>query len=89
MSRLIYWIEVIERKEGTIDDVNVINEYPFPEVELIRSSIVSLQGLITLMGHIPDRITRECNETRLHFIMNRWHVGKFVRVVTRDWKYAT
>jgi len=89
MSRLIYWVEVIEREIGTIEGTTVINKYPFPEVELIRSPIVSLQGLITLMGQISDPITRECNETRLHFIMNRWHVGKFIRVVTRDWKYLT
>ena len=86
--RSILWVEVIEREIGTDYGVSVTHRYPFPEIGGKFIYIPTIQELKGIISNVSDSITRECNENRLHFILNRWHVNKFVRVVYDNWKYT-
>lgn len=79
--RSIPWVEIIEQEDNV-----VINRYPFPDVEDAIDNI-TLDKLIEAIDNIKHHITKQCNENRLHFILNRWHTNKYVRVVYADWKY--
>ena len=97
--RTIPWLDVIERDPEFDNAPNVIQSYPFPDVDmqyyhkLIGSDYTRLKGnmplntLRYLIDNITDEILKECYHTRLYFILNRWHPKNFVKVTLKDWKY--
>ena len=82
----IYWIEVIRRKTNTINDIEVLESYPFPDVpfEPFGFDLLKFKEQIDL---IEDPITRLANSTRFDFIINMWHPNQFIRVTRNKWKY--
>jgi hypothetical protein len=85
---LIPWIEVIERDVNTYHYYNVINSYPFPDVDISEHTELSVAHLLNLIEEMKDEITKECYKTRIHFILNRWHPKNFVFVEFKEWKYG-
>jgi len=99
--RLIPWVDVIERDPTTDDGHIIINSYPFPDVDMkyfydmyIGSDCAKIGKSMPLFVLRDlfiglDDITKDCYQTRLHFILNRWHPRNFVEVNFRNWRYKT
>lgn len=86
-KRIIYWIEVIEREPTTLDGVNVIQSYPFPDV-LIEPFGFDLLKFEEQINLIEDDHLRMATSYRFHFIRNVWHPNHFFRLVLKNWKYG-
>ena len=82
--RLIPWVDVLVRDVETDNGTKVIQSYPFPGINITNRTLSELREAFAKM---KDPIMRECYETRLHFIMNRWHPDNFLQVKIKDWKY--
>jgi hypothetical protein len=80
----IPWVEVLVRDSNTDNESKVIQSYPFPGINITNRTLIELKEAFTKM---KDPIMRECYETRLHFIMNRWHPTNFLTVSIKEWKY--
>ncbi len=87
-KRIIYWIDVIERLEGSLDDIKIIQSYPFPDVQIepFGFDLLKFEEQIKL---IENDSLREATLNRFHFIKNVWHPKNFIRVVLKNWKYLT
>lgn len=81
---LIPWVDVLERDIETDNESKVILSYPFPGIYITNRTIAELKEALT---KISDPITKECYETRLYFIMNRWHPKNFINISIKEWKY--
>lgn len=82
----IYWVEVLERESGTLDTKQVIEEYPFPDVEFEPFGF-NLDLFEQQILKIEDRLTRLATHRRFRFIIDIWHPKNFFRVVIKPWKY--
>lgn len=88
MKRIL-WVDVVERDPETDNEEVITNSYPFPDLDSSTITFCcSLQELKDLIEDMPDEIMRECNKTRLHFIMRRWHPKNFLNVEMKEWKYS-
>lgn len=83
----IYWVEVIERRAGTLDGHLVVQAYPFPDVpfEPFGFDLLLFEQQIE---KIEDPILRLCTQTRYHNIINLWHPRQFFKITRKEWKYA-
>ena len=86
-TRNIYWIDVIERAENSLEDIKVIMSYPFPDVPIEPFGFHLLNFELQL-EKVEDRFLREGYKTRFCFIKDRWHPKNFLRVVIKNWKYG-
>lgn len=89
MSKMIIWLDVIERKVGTDGESSVVQSYPFPDIVVLEPYQLNLVDFRREIDKIDNYITRDCYHTRLHFILNRWHPNNFIKVVYKEWKYNT
>lgn len=85
-KRMIYWIEVIERLEGSVDDIKVIQSYPFPDVEFAPFGF-DLELFEDQIKKIVDPNTQKATLNRYHFIKDIWHPKNFIRIAIKNWKY--
>lgn len=83
----IYWVEVLERKHGTLDTKEVIQTYPFPDVpfEPFGFDLLLFEDQI---NKIEDPLTRLASLRRFRFIIDIWHPKNFFRIVMQPWKYT-
>mgnify|MGYP006269700745 CR=1 FL=1 len=83
----IYWVEVLQRKHGTLEEKEVIVSYPFPDVpfEPFGFDLLKFEDQIHL---IEDPLTRLATQRRFSFITDIWHPKDFFRIVRKPWKYA-
>lgn len=81
---MIPWVDVLERDSDTDNEPKVILSYPFPGINITNRTLAELKEAFKKMA---DPITQDCYETRLHFIMTRWHPGNFLEISIKDWKY--
>lgn len=88
---IIPWVEVIERKPGTVDSHNVIMSYPFPDVseEFVFDNMYDCTvGLLRKeLENIKNENLRKSQLTRLSFILDIWHPKNFVTIKMKQWKY--
>jgi hypothetical protein len=90
--RNIPYVIVYQRKPGTDNDHEEIASYPFPDLTVhdhyYKCSYYStIPWLRAELQSIKHQKTKEAQLTRLSFILDRWHVGKFVKVEFKPWKY--
>lgn len=87
--RKIPWLEIIERVEGSTEDIKVVASYPFPDIDVNIMEFVYLpvSFLEEHLTEIDDELLRKTQLTRLHFILNVWHPKQFCRMTMGDWKY--
>lgn len=83
----IYWVEVLERTRGSLDEKNVIQSYPFPDVE-IEPFGFDMELFENQINKITDPMTRLSTHRRFEFIRDIWHPTNFIRVVIKPWKYV-
>lgn len=83
----IYWVQVLEREPGTLDAKKVIQEYPFPDVDIepFGFDLLLFENQIL---NIDDRLTRLATHRRFRFIVDIWHPNNFFRLAIKPWKYA-
>ena len=88
MVKQIYWIEVLRRKHGTLEEKEVIESYPFPDVpfEPFGFDLLLFKDQI---DKIEDDMTRLATLNRYQFITEIWHPYNFYRVVRKPWKYTS
>lgn len=86
-KKMIYWVEVIERDTNTLDRINVIQSYPFPDVP-IEPFGFDLLNFDQQINMIEDKYLRTATSNRFHFIRNVWHQKHFIRITLKNWKYA-
>lgn len=96
MSKLIPWIDVIQRKQGTDYEREVIGTYPFPDAVfndidffIFQNEDVEIQQLREWINKIEDRTTRESTMRRLEFIRDIWHPNNWLEITFKEWKYAS
>lgn len=82
----IIWVDVLERKPETDNDSQVVMSYPFPDINITNRTLLELKEAISKM---KDPLSKDCYETRLFFIMNRWHPRNFLKISIKEWKYKT
>ena len=81
---LIPYIDVLIRDIDTDNENKVTHSYPFPGINITNRTLHELKEAFKKM---KDPIMRECYETRMHFIMTRWHPNNFLTVSIKEWKY--
>lgn len=88
---IIPFVEVIERKSGSIDEVTVLQSYPFPDVSsrFVFENMYdcTIQLLRYELENIKDCNLRLAQLRRLSFILDIWHPNNFVRIEMKRWKY--
>jgi hypothetical protein len=89
---IIPWVEVYKRKDGTDQDIEVIESYPFPDAIYDPSvpEYIAFTDLSTLRGWldaIEDNYQRKSQLSRLSFIRDIWHPNHFMQVKFKEWKY--
>lgn len=82
----IYWVEVLERVPGTLDRKQVVQAYPFPDVQFEPFGF-DLLLFKDQINKIEDPLTRLATQRRFEFITDIWHPNQFIRVVRNPWKY--
>ena len=83
----IYWVEVLERKPGTLDSKQIIQSYPFPDVPFEPFGF-DIELFEDQINKISDPLTRLATHRRFRFIIDIWHQKNFFRVVRKPWKYG-
>lgn len=84
MTKTIPWVDVLVRDSETDNDFRVTHSYPFPSINITNRTLSELREAFKKM---KDPIMQECYETRMHFIMTRWHPDNFLQVTIKEWKY--